>query len=136
MNLEKKKNLAAKTLKVGKNRIIFIESRLDEIKEAITKQDIKDLYKEGAITIKGIVGRKRIAKKKKKIGAGNVRKKVNKRKQEYIKITRKLRKYASGLKEQGKLSVEDVVEIRKRVRNRYFRSLSSLKEYIKGVGVR
>ena len=54
MNLRKKKILAAKALKVGKERIIFLKPRLEEIKEAITKQDIKDLYKEGAIKIKEV----------------------------------------------------------------------------------
>ena len=43
MNLQKKKELAARTLTIGKDRIMFNTSRLDEIKEAITKQDIKDL---------------------------------------------------------------------------------------------
>ncbi|KKQ34082.1 MAG: UDP-N-acetylmuramoyl-tripeptide-D-alanyl-D-alanine ligase, partial [Candidatus Nomurabacteria bacterium GW2011_GWB1_37_5] len=36
---------------VGKNRIKFVESRISEIKEAITKQDIKDLLNDGAIII-------------------------------------------------------------------------------------
>ena len=36
MNLESKKRLAAKALNVGAGRIKFDESRLDEIKEAIT----------------------------------------------------------------------------------------------------
>ncbi len=43
MNLRTKKELAAKALKVGKERIVFVEARLDEIKEAITKQDMRDL---------------------------------------------------------------------------------------------
>ena len=60
MNLSKKKSLAVKTLKVGKDRIVFLKPRLDEIKEAITKQDIRELQKEGAIIVKGIKGRKRV----------------------------------------------------------------------------
>lgn len=43
MKLENKKDLASRALKVGKNRIAFNKSRLTEIKEAITKQDFKDL---------------------------------------------------------------------------------------------
>ena len=35
MNLSKKKKLAKKTFNVGEDRIVFLESRLDEIKEAI-----------------------------------------------------------------------------------------------------
>ena len=40
MQLNKKKALAAKTLEVGKDRIIFMNGSLAEIKEAITRKDI------------------------------------------------------------------------------------------------
>jgi large subunit ribosomal protein L19e len=129
MNLRKKKILAAKALKVGKKRIVFLEPRLDEIKEAITKQDIKDLQKEGAIMIKEIKGRKKILKKKKK-GIGKTKKKVKMRKKVYATLTRKLRKYTGSLKETGKLNPEEVKEIRNRIRNRLFKSKAHLKEYI------
>ena len=66
MNLKKKKELAAKALGVGKNRVCFNPEGLSEIKEAITKQDIKDLYEAGAITIKPNSGRKIHEKRKTK----------------------------------------------------------------------
>ena len=134
MNLGKKKSLAARTLKIGKERIVFVQSRLDEIKEAITKQDIRDLQKEGAIIIKEIKGRRKIKKKSKKRSVGNIKKKLNKRKQGYVKMTRKLRSYVAEMKKQGKLSKEDVSDIRKKIRNRIFRSKAHLKEYIGGLG--
>ena len=128
MNLAKKKSLAARTLNVGKARIIFVKERLTEIKEAITKQDIRDLKKEGAILIKEIKGRKKKLKKKLRRTTGNVRKKVSNRKQEYVKMTRKLRNYAAEMKEKGKLSREEIKEIRKKIRNRAYRSLAHFKE--------
>ncbi|MBT96520.1 MAG: 50S ribosomal protein L19e [Candidatus Pacearchaeota archaeon] len=133
MNLKKKKELSRKTLKVGKERIIFLKSRLNEIKEAITKQDIRDLKKEGAIIIKVKKGRRKNKNKRKKRSIGNIRKKVNKRKQEYVIMTRKLRKYIDELKKQGKLSNEKFSDIRKRIRNKAFRSKTHLKEYLKGL---
>jgi len=133
MNLGKKKILAAKALKVGKKRIVFLTPRLDEIKEAITKQDIKDLQKEGAITIKEVKGRKKIRKKKKKKGIGKTKKKVKMRKQVYATMTRKLRKYTHELKKAGKLNAEEVKEIRKKIRNRFFRSKAHLREYTGGL---
>jgi len=133
MNLGKKKALAVRTLKVGKERIVFLQSRLDEIKEAITKQDIKDLLKEGAIVIKEIKGRRKIKRKSKKRSTGNIRKKVNKRKQEYIIMTRKLRKHVAELKKQGKLSKEEISDIRKKIRNKVFKSKNYLKTYIGGL---
>ncbi len=133
MNLGKKKSLATRTLKVGKERIVFLRSRMDEIKEAITKNDIRSLQKEGAIIIKDIKGRKKIKKKSKNKGTGNVRKKVNKRKQEYVKMTRKLRNYVAEMKKQGKLSKEEIEDIRKKIRNKVFKSKAHLKEYVGGL---
>ncbi len=132
MNLGKKKILAAKALKVGKKRIIFLEPRLDEIKEAITKQDIKDLAKEGAILIKEVKGRKKVGKRKNR-GVGNIKKKVNNRKKVYATMTRKLRKYTGGLKKVGTLDREEAIDIRKKIRNRVFRSKAHLKEYVGGL---
>ncbi len=132
MNLNKKKSLAVRTLKVGKQRIVFLRSRLDEIKEAITKQDIRDLRKEGAIFVKDIKGRKKVEKKNKR-SPGNIRKKVNKRKQKYVIMTRKLRKYVAEMKKQGRLSKEEVIDIRKKIRNKIFRSKAHLKEYTGGL---
>jgi large subunit ribosomal protein L19e len=130
MNLRKKKELAARTLKVGKERIVFVKERLEEIKEAITKQDIRDLKAEGAIFVKEIKGRKKVNKKGGSKSTGNVRKKVNKRKQEYVIMTRKLRKYVAEMKKQGLLPPEEVKSIRKKIRNREYRSKAHLKELI------
>ena len=133
MKLNTKKNLAVRTLGVGKGRIVFVKSRLDEIKEAITKADVKQLKEEGAIVIKEVGGRKKVVKRKRKRGPGKIKKKVNKRKQEYVKMTRKLRAHIKPLKEKGKLSREDFLDIRKRIRNRKFSSLKNLKDHIWGL---
>ncbi len=131
MNLAKKKQLAAKALKVGKKRIILSEERLDEIKEAITKQDIKDLNKSGAIKIKEVKGRKKIKKRTTKRRAGKIKKKINKRKQQYVKITRKLRAYIKELKNLKQIDDEEYKELRKKIRARDFKSKAQLKEYLK-----
>ena len=133
MNLAKKKSLAIRTLKVGKERIIFLQSRLAEIKEAITKQDIRDLHKDGAILVKEIKGRKKVKRNTKKRGMGSIRKKVNKRKQEYVIMTRKLRRYVAEMKKQGKLSPKDIKDIRNKIRNKIFKSKAHLKKYIEGL---
>ena len=109
MNLNKKKKLAARVLMVGKNRIVFDSSRLSEIKEAITKQDIKDLVQQKAIKIKDKKGRRMKEKRKTRRGPGKIKKKIKRRKQEYVKITRKLRKHISGLREQEKISREEYI---------------------------
>jgi len=133
MNIRNKKLLATRTLKVGKERIVFVESRLGEIKEAITKQDIRDLQKDGAILIKEIKGRKTNSNKSKKRSTGNIRKKVNKRKREYLILTRKLRRYVAEMKKQGKIKKDEFKEIRKKIRNRIYKSKAHLKLYIENL---
>jgi len=130
-NLANKKALAARTLNVGKNRIYFNSDNFAEIKEAITKQDIRDLYSQGAIKIKPIKGRKKIKKRKTKRGPGKIKKTVNKRKQIYVKITRKLRNYLKGLKRIGAIENSLYFELRKKIRMREFKSKAHLKEYLK-----
>lgn len=130
MNLRKKKNLATKTLGVGKGRIIFVGPRLNEIKEEITKEGIRQLYKEGAIRIKEIRGRRRLSNGKKRRGMGKIRKKVNKRKKEYITLTRKLRGYSKELNKKGLITKAELKGIRKKIRNRQFRSKAHFKEQI------
>jgi len=129
MNLKNKKRLAAETFGVGKNRIIFANSSLKEIGEAITKNDLRELQKEGIIIIKNKKGSKKTAKKKKR-STGNVRKKINKRKKEYVKMTRKLRRHILSLKSKGEISQEDFKKIRKKIRNRQFKSKANLKQHL------
>ncbi len=133
MNLRTKKELAARALKVGKERIVFVHERKDEIKESITKQDIRDLHNDGAIRIKEVSGRKKVVVRKRKKGPGNIRKKVNTRKRDYVIMTRKLREYVKNLRERGDLSVEEAKDIRKKIRNKVFKSKANLKDYIGGL---
>lgn len=128
MKLEAKKELVARALKVGKNRISFNTARLSELKEAITKQDIKDLKSSGAIHIKEVAGRKTKKKRKTRRRAGSIKKKVKKSKEEYVTLTRKLRLYLSHLKKTGQISPEKATEIRKEIRSKSFRSLANMKE--------
>ncbi len=133
MNLSKKKELAKRTFNVGEDRIVFVESRIKDIKEAITKQDMRDLKRDKAIIIKEKKGRKKVIKKKRRRSTGNIRKKVKTRKKDYMILTRKLRKYTSEMKNQEKISKEEVSDIRKKIRNKAFRSKAHLREYIGGL---
>jgi len=128
MNLKKKKALAAKALKVGVGRIKFNPLRIDEIKEAITKQDIKDLNASKAIIVREVKGRKINQPRKTRRRHGSVRKKVNNSKQEYVKITRKLRAYLREIRDQEKITEEKYKELMKKIRMREFKSKRHLKE--------
>ena len=133
MKLNKKKELAAKSLNVGKGRVMFNEEGLSEIKEAITKQDIKDLYSEGIISIKPVKGRKKVKKRKTARGPGKIKKKIRNRKQVYVKITRKLREYIKHLKDSLVIEKDLYKDLRKKIRMRTFKSKANLKEYLNGL---
>jgi len=132
MQLNKKKELASKVLGVGKDRIIFMSESLPEIKEAITRRDIQDLFNAGAIQLKVIKGRRKVIKRKHRRGIGKVEQKVPKTKTKYVVLTRKLRGTARGLKAMKKITNEQYHEIRKMIRASKFKSrrhlLDSLKE--------
>ncbi len=130
MNLEKKKSLAARTMNVGRDRIVFNTYRLEEIKEAITKQDIKDLISSRAILIREIKGRKKLVRRATRKRGGSKRKTIKKGKRGYIIITRKLRNYLSSLKKKQALSNSNFYVLRKEIRARSFDSLAELKERI------
>ena len=133
MNLLKKKILAAKTLGVGKNRIVFMQDALGEVKEAITKQDIRSLHEEGAITIRPIKGRRKIVRRKRQGGFGKMHMNVKHRKRDYIIMTRKLRSHIAFAKNSGVVSKEVYNDVRKKIKNRHFKSGGHLKEYIKNL---
>ncbi len=45
-------------------------------------------------------------------------------------MTRKLRRYVAEMKKQGRLTPEEIKQIRNRIRNRMFKSKANLKDYI------
>jgi large subunit ribosomal protein L19e len=134
MNLRTKKILAAKAFDVGKNRIYFNPERLSDIKEAITKQDMLTLKEEGAIQIKLIGGRKKIEKRKRRRGPGKIKMKIKTRKRDYVRLTRKLRRYIKGLRQDGTIDKGTYKDIRVKIRTKSYKSLSGLKEYIESLG--
>lgn len=129
MDLSKKKALAARTLNVGEGRIRFNVNSISEIKEAITKQDIRDLVTAKAIFVKEAKGRKANEKRKRR-RAGSIRMRPNSRKKDYMTITRKLRNYLKEIRKQDKISYEEFIELRKGIRSREFRNKTHLKEHI------
>lgn len=130
MKLDKKKKLAAKVLDVGIGRILFNPARLQDIKEAITRQDIKDLVKDKAIKAKPITGKQKKKKRKTRKHAGKIKKKVQD-KREYIHKIRKMRAYLSSLRTAGRLSSKEYLKLRRYAKSGVFTDLKHLKEQIK-----
>jgi large subunit ribosomal protein L19e len=129
MNLKKKKKLIARTMGIGIARIALVQSRIDDIKDAITKQDIRDLVNDKAIIIKSIKGKRKKGKRKIR-SFGSIKKKIKRRKRGYLLLTRKLRNYLLQLKRQEKVNKEEYRKIRSQIRARIFRSKSHMKELV------
>lgn len=136
MKLENKKDFIAKVLGVGKGRIILNKSRLSEIKEAMTRQDIKDLFNDNAILIREIRGRRKIERRTTRRRAGSRRQPVIDKKMQYMIITRKLRSYVAELRKAEKLTREQFIKLRQEIKASSFKDKAHLKERIKLLGAK
>ena len=56
MNLNSQRRLAAQVMGIGETRVRFNPERLEEVQEALTKDDIRSLVKSGAIAEKAVTG--------------------------------------------------------------------------------
>jgi len=132
------RKMAAKVLGVGLNRVWFDPNRLDEIKEAITKEDIRALIKEGVIKKRPIKGIKRRAGKirqlRKRKGrrrrAGKRKKTIVLRKRNYIIRIRNLRKYIARLKKEGKIDSKLSKKLRRWAKSGLIKSKREIDEKI------
>lgn len=134
MNLKKKKDLISRTLKVGRERIVLNARRIDELKDAITKQDIRELLSSGAIIIREITGSRRKERRNNRRRGGSIRLRIKKGKRGYIILTRKLRNYVSELLSQEKISKEQSLKLRREIKAHTFKSKAHFKEHIGGLG--
>ncbi len=147
MDLKSKKRIAASVFGCSPYRIVFDEHHLDEIKEAITREDIKILIHKGFIKKKQIKGISkvrfvRLREKKKKghrKGHGSRKGKKtarNDKKELWINRVRKQRVYLKELKEKQLISSKDYRLFYRRVKGGVFRSLRHLKLYLSEKGIK
>lgn len=130
MQLKNKKILAAKALNVGASRIVFNNARLNEINEAITRQDIIDLKNDGAIMIREISGRRKVERRTTRKKAGKVKVKKKQRKKKYMIIARKLRRYLNELRKQNRIENDKYHEARTKITTSAFKDKNQFKEYL------
>lgn len=141
MKLDNQKRLAARILKCSEKRIRFDPDRLSDIKEAITKVDIRGLIKDKAVrkvNIKGVSrgrARKRLMQRRKgkQRGAGSTKGSRGARlpkKREWINKIRAQRGLLRKLKE-GKV-IDDRLyrELYLKAKGGFFRSRRHIKLYL------
>ncbi|MDD5177739.1 MAG: 50S ribosomal protein L19e [Candidatus Nanoarchaeia archaeon] len=133
MKLGPQKRLAAILLKVGVNRVRFNQDRLDDIKEAITKEDLRALIREKAIfkdqTNSQSRGRARkdLIQKRKGRGKGPGRKKGKKgartnKKEDWMNRIRSQRQIIRTLKDKKQISNKDYRDLYLKSKGGFFRS--------------
>jgi len=140
MMLRAQKRIAGELLKCSLKRVVFDGERLEEIKEAITKADMRELIKENAIRKKPVRGiskgrtRKARLQRAKGRGKGPGKKKgkpgaANRKKKWRVK-TRLQRKFLSELKKKTIITPKTYRNMYLKVKGGFFRSKRHIKLYI------
>jgi large subunit ribosomal protein L19e len=141
MKLDMQKTLASKVAKVGTGRIRIDPANASQVKEAITKADIRDLIDQDVIKVMPLVrnskarARARAAAKKKgrQKGAGSKVGRATARsppKKEWINRIRLQRKIIKSFKESGRLSTGDWKVLYRRAKGGFFRNKRHLLQVI------
>lgn len=141
MKLGNQKTLSANLLKIGKRRVWFNQEHLQEIKEAITKKDIKGLVQKRIIQKRPIQGssrfraRKRLLQRRKGRQKGQGTKKGSRtarlpRKRAWINRVRTQRQFLKGIKLKGVVSTATYRLLYLKIKGGYFRNRRHLKLYL------
>lgn len=141
MNLRNKKLIASKILKVGTGRVWFDPTKSTEIKEAITREDIKKLIATGVVLVKQKKGvsrgrfREVILQKRKgrRSGPGSKKGKQTSRlgrKEAWVSRIRAQRDLFSELLKQKTISDETYRHLRVKAKGGFFRSRRHIKLYL------
>ena len=141
MKLKLQKKLASDILECSEKKIWFDEERLEELKEAITKRDIRVLIQKGVIAQKQDkeISRGRARKNQKKKSRGQRKglgsrkgKKTarTKTKEEWMNKIRSQREIIKKLRASGKISPKDYRTLYKKAKSGFFRNKRHLKLFI------
>ncbi|MBD3361938.1 50S ribosomal protein L19e [Candidatus Woesearchaeota archaeon] len=144
MNLQKR--LAAKILKCSPSRVVFDTDKLSEIKEAITKFDIRGLINKNIIRKKQIRGISKVRARKTKLqkrkgrrkGMGSRKGKASARAQPkgvWMNSVRAQRNFLKDLKSKGLISTVEFKKLYAKSKGGFFRSVSHLKLIINEQGL-
>ncbi|RLE45258.1 50S ribosomal protein L19e [Candidatus Woesearchaeota archaeon] len=146
MKLTVQKRLAAQLLKCSEHRVVFNPERLEEIKEAITKADIKGLISGGVIKERPVIGNCRVRANKRKVQkskgrlAGQGRRKGTKTarlpsKEQWMAKVRVQRVFLKELKDKGFLTTQAYRNLYMKVKSGFFRNKRHIKLYIDEKGL-
>jgi len=141
MRLTLQKRLSARVMSCSEKRVIFDPARLEDIKEAITKTDIRLLVGEGAIKEKPKKGVSRVRANKRRVqrrkglrkGEGRRKGKATARepkKKIWMNKIRAQRKFIRHLKDNQLIKPEIFKQLYTKSKGGFFRSINHIKLYI------
>ncbi|MGC8644762.1 MAG: 50S ribosomal protein L19e [Thermoplasmata archaeon] len=139
------KRMAASILKVGMSRVWMDTKSIDEISEAVTRDDVRKLIKRNVIQKRPVKGnsrgRIRVAKMQRKKGRRKgqgsrkgTRNAREPRKRRWVKTVRGMRNVLRELRDSGKISREDYRAYYKRIKGGTFRSRADMLLHMKEAG--
>ena len=142
MNLKPQRRMAAEILKCGENRVYFDPYLIEDISLAITREDIRNLIKQGIIQKKYKQGisnyRKKVRHERKKKGRarGLGKRKGTKharspKKKNWIKRIRPLRRELKKLRDRKQITAANYRKLYKNAKGGMFTSVAQLNRYIK-----
>lgn len=141
MNLKSQKRMAAEVMDIGKNRVWIDPDRVNDIEEAITKQDIRNLIESGVIKKRKVKGtskgraRNKSSQKKKGRQKGHGKRKGNKgarkkRKDSWKEKIRAIRKELRTMRDNEDISKSEYRQLYKKAKGGFFRNKKHMKLYI------
>ncbi|MFQ5837574.1 MAG: 50S ribosomal protein L19e [Thermoplasmata archaeon] len=145
MNLKNQRRMAAEILKCGENRVWIDPNRMEEVEDAITRDDVRAAIQAGTVRKLPVLGqsrgriRYRAAQKKKgrrrgpgsRKGAEGAR---SPRKARWMKTIRALRRVLKGLRDDGKLERSAYRKLVLKAKGGMYRSKAHLLQHLKTEG--
>ncbi len=142
MNLKPQRRMAADILKCGENRVYFDPYLIEDVSLAITREDVRNLIKQGVIQKKYKKGisnyRKNInhARKKKGRARGLGKRKGTKhartpKKRAWIRRIRPIRRELKKLRERKLITISNYRKLYRNAKGGMFTSVAQLNRYIK-----
>ncbi|RMF55290.1 50S ribosomal protein L19e [Candidatus Woesearchaeota archaeon] len=146
MRLKSQRKLAAQILKCAEKRVVFDTERIEDIKEAITKADIRGLIHDKVITAKPAKGVSRVRAKKRQIqkrkgkrtGKGSRKggkKARNPKKKTWMNRIRIQRKFLQELRDKKMITSKDYRSLYQKAKGGFFRSKRHVKLFITEKGL-
>ncbi len=141
MKLDFQKKIAGKLFKASPKRVVLVEDALEEINDAVTREDIRSLINKGAIYLKQKKGvsrarankirRQKIKGKRKNPGSRKGSKKVRTQARRMrINASRRKREFIKNLRAKNKITAKEYRKLYNMIKGGFFRSTRHLKLYV------